>query len=85
LLESKIRRMKQFRIEVASNGQGYTFDITDLGNQQFEIYKGEDRFGTIQIDGKEHEHCQLLDCEIDLPLLNAIRQGILLHQELTDI
>lgn len=75
--------MKQFRIEVASDGQGHTFDITELGDQQFEIYRGEERIGTIQIDGKEHEHCETVDCEIDMPLLNAIREGILLHQELT--
>jgi hypothetical protein len=74
--------MKQFRIEVASEGLAHTFDITDTGGGQFEIYREDDKIGTIKIDDREHEHCQTLDCEIDLPLLNSIREGIILHQQL---
>jgi hypothetical protein len=75
--------MKEFRIEVASEGHAWTFNITDLGENQYEIYRENDKLGTIQLDGKEHEHCQTLDCEIDMPLLNAIREGIVLHKQLS--
>jgi hypothetical protein len=75
--------MKEFRIEVASEGRAHTFNITELGENQYEIYRGNDRIGTIQMDGKEHEHCEPVDCEIDMPLFNAIREGIILHQQLS--
>lgn len=75
--------MQQFRIEVASNGQGYFFDIKSIGNQQYEIYKAQQKVGTIEIDYKDHEHCRGIDCEMDMPLLNAIREGIVLHQQLS--
>jgi hypothetical protein len=75
--------MKEFRIEVASEGRAHTFNITDLGEDQYEIYRENEKIGTIQMDGKEHEHCEALDCEIDMPLLNSIREGIILHKQLT--
>jgi hypothetical protein len=75
--------MKQFRIEVASNGQAHTFNIAELGGEHYNIYRENDKIGTIKIDGKEHEHCEAIDCEIDMPLLNAIREGIILHNELS--
>lgn len=36
----------------------------------------------IHIDGDSHDHCKTIDCEIDLPLLNSIREGILRHRDL---
>lgn len=75
--------MREFRIEVATDGRAHTFNITDLGDNQYEIYRENDRIGTIELDGKEHEHCEPVDCEIDMPLLNAIREGIILHQQLS--
>jgi len=75
--------MEQFRIEVANQGKGYFFNITKIGDQQFEIFnEASERVGTIKIDDQDHEHCETLDCQIDLPLLNAIREGILLHYKL---
>lgn len=75
--------MKDFRIEVATDGRAHTFNITDLGKNQYAIYRENEKIGTIQLDDKEHEHCEPLDCEIDMPLLNAIREGISLHQQLS--
>lgn len=75
--------MEKFRIEVATDGKARTFNITDMGDKQYQIFSETEQIGTIRIDGKEHEHCQTVDCEIDLPLLNAVREGILLHLELT--
>jgi hypothetical protein len=76
--------MKQFRIEVATDGRAHTFNITDIGDEQYQIFRETEQIGTIRIDGKEHEHCETMDCEIDLPLMNAIREGILLHLQLTE-
>ncbi|TDQ06704.1 hypothetical protein [Pedobacter metabolipauper] len=72
--------MEQFRIEVASEGQGYFFNVKPIGGHRYEIYKEEDKIGTIQLDGQDHEHCTTIDCKVDLPLLNAIREGILTHE-----
>lgn len=74
--------MKQFRIEVPDNDTLQIFNITDMGDNQYEIHKAGDRIGMIRIDGEDHEHCKTVDCEIDLPLLNSIREGILLHRDL---
>jgi hypothetical protein len=76
--------MKQFRIEVATDGKAHTFNITDIGDKQYQIFRETEQIGTIRIDGKEHEHCEAVDCEIDLPLMNAVREGILLHLQLTN-
>jgi len=75
--------MEQFRLEVARDGQGYFFDIHSLGDRKYEIFKEDIRVGTLQIDGKNHEHCEQADCEIDLPLMNSIREGILLHEDVS--
>ncbi|MBE9599936.1 hypothetical protein [Pedobacter sp. MC2016-24] len=72
--------MNQFRIEVASNGQEHTYNITRLGNHVFDIYQDEDKIGTIELDDQNHEHCLTSDCELDLPLLNAIREAIHAHE-----
>ena len=74
--------MEQFKIEIAREGLGYVYDIKALGKSQYEIYDQEDRVGIIEIDGENHEHCKAVDCEIDLPLMSAIREGIVLHLEL---
>jgi hypothetical protein len=77
--------MEQFRLEVADQGgKGYFFNIKSLGDEQYAIYNDEnERLGTIEIDEEDHEFCrQTLDCQVDLPLLNAIRDGILMHDEL---
>ncbi|MHA4895836.1 hypothetical protein ACXZ1K_13870 [Pedobacter sp. PWIIR3] len=73
--------MEQFRLEVAMDGQGYFFDIHALGNNKYDIYKEEEKVGTIYLDGQDHEHCESVDCQIDLPLMNSIREGILLHED----
>ena len=77
--------MEQFRIEIADNeGLGHFYNIKALDNDQYQIYNDEqERIGTIEIDDEDHEHCrQSLDCRIDLPLLNSIRDEILHHDEL---
>jgi len=75
--------MEQFRIEVARDGKGYFFDIHALGNNKYEIFNEEVRVGTLQLDHKDHQHCEAIDCEIDLPLMNSIREGILLHEDVS--
>ena len=82
---STLTIMEQFRIEVADNeGLGHFYNIKALDNDQYQIYNDElERIGTIEIDEEDHEHCrQSLDCRIDLPLLNLIRDEILHHDEL---
>jgi len=74
--------MKQFRIEVPENDKLQIFSINQLTDNQYEIHKAAERIGLIEIDGENHEHCKTLDCKIDLPLLNSIREGILLHRDL---
>ncbi|WP_432714922.1 hypothetical protein [Pedobacter sp.] len=74
--------MEQFKIEIAKDGLGYYYDIKTLGNRQYEIYNQETKVGTIEIDGNDHEKCKTINCELDLPLLNAIREAIVMHQEL---
>jgi hypothetical protein len=74
--------MEQFKIEIALAGEGRFYDIKALGGNRYEIYDQEQKVGTIEIDEDDHEHCRAVDCEIDLPLMHAIRQGILLHEEL---
>ncbi|MGN7202706.1 hypothetical protein ACTHQF_00420 [Pedobacter sp. SAFR-022] len=74
--------MKQFRIEIPDNDTLQIFSITELGDNQYEIHKAGERIGMIQIDGESHEHCKTVDCEIDLPLLNSIREAILVHRDL---
>ncbi len=76
--------MEQFKIEIANEGLGYVYDIKSIGNRQYEIYDQEVKVGTIEIDGEDHEHCHTVDCEIDLPLMNAIREGIVLHEDIND-
>lgn len=77
--------MEQFTVDVANNfGFGRYFDIKPLDPQHFQIFNDRhERIGTIELDNEDHEHYrQSLDCKVDLPLLNAIHDSILLHTEL---
>ncbi|NRF41492.1 hypothetical protein [Pedobacter foliorum] len=77
--------MEKFRIEVADSRHfGQFFDIKALDNERFQIFNDQhERIGTIEIDNDDRDHYrQSMDCKVDLPLLNSIRDSILLHQEL---
>jgi len=77
--------MEQFRIEIADNrGLGHFYNIRHLDNDQYQILdENLERIGTIEIDEEDRRHCrQSLDCRIDMPLLNSIRDEILHHEEL---
>ena len=76
--------MEQFRIEVAQNGQGRFYDIKPRGNQRYEIYIEGETIGTIQLDEKDHARCESLGCELDMPLLNLIRDEIQFHEKWND-
>ncbi|ETZ21634.1 hypothetical protein N824_27330 [Pedobacter sp. V48] len=76
--------MEQFRIEVADNKAfGRFLNIKAIKNEQYQIYNDQqERIGTIEIDNEDRQHYrQSLDCKVDLPLLNSIRDSILLHEE----
>lgn len=73
--------MEQFRIEVADNGQSRFYDIKPLGNQRYQIYIKGETIGTIQLDEKDHARCESQGCELDMPLLNAIRDQIQFHEK----
>jgi hypothetical protein len=75
--------MEQFKLEVARDGQGFTYEVHSLGNNTYDIFKDDVRVGTLQLDDKDHQHCETIDCEIDLPLMNSIREGILLHEDVS--
>jgi hypothetical protein len=68
--------MNKFRIEVATDGQAHNFNIRPLENSVYEIYTDEDKIGSIELDDDNHDHCLVSDCELDLPLINAIRESI---------
>lgn len=72
--------MNQFRIEVAVDGLGHFFNIKPLGDHVYEIYSDEDKIGTIELDGKNHEHCITSDCELDMHAIGAIREAIQAYQ-----
>ena len=76
--------MEQFRLEVAKDGQGYFFEIFSLGNHTYDIYQNEVKVGSLKLDDKNHQHCENSECEIDLPLMNSIREGILLHEDVSN-
>ena len=75
--------MEQFRIEVAYNGQGRFYDIKPLGNERYQIYVEGETIGTIQLDEKDHARCESQGCELDMPLLNSIRDQIQFHEKWT--
>lgn len=72
----------QFRIEVADGNQGRFFSIRPLGNNRFEILNDDGSVGTIQLDEKNHAHCESQGCELDLPVLHAIRDQIQFHLQM---
>lgn len=72
--------MEQFKIEVADNGQGRFYDIKPLGNARYQIYIEGETIGTIQLDEKDHARCESQGCELDMPLLNSIRDQIQYHE-----
>ncbi|WP_256007167.1 hypothetical protein [Pedobacter deserti] len=77
--------MEQFKIQVAdSSGYGHIFNIRALSEEKFQIYNDHhERMATIEIDHEDDNYCrQSLDCRIDLPLLDAIKECILMHDEL---
>lgn len=76
--------MEQFRIEVAQNGKGRFYDIKPRGNQRYEIYIEGETIGTIQLDEKDHARCESVGCELDMPLLNLIRDEIQFHEKWND-
>lgn len=71
---------QQFRIEVAVGTQGRFYYIRPLGALRYEILDDEGSLGTILLDGNDHARCESLGCELDLPLMHAIRQGIQIHE-----
>jgi len=68
--------MEQFRIEVAHHGMGQFYNIKSLGNSRYQIYLDEEIIGTIQLDERDHARCESQGCELDMPLLNSIRDAI---------
>jgi hypothetical protein len=72
--------MEQFKIEVADNRQGKFYDIKPLGNARYQIYIEGETIGTIQLDEKDHARCESQGCELDMPLLNSIRDQIQAHE-----
>ncbi|SMD09248.1 hypothetical protein [Pedobacter nyackensis] len=73
--------MKQFRLEVANEGQARFFDIRPLGNARYEIFVEGETMGTILLDEQDHARCESQGCELDLPILNSIRAGIQSHEQ----
>jgi hypothetical protein len=73
--------MEQFRIEVVADGQGRFFDIKPLGNARYKIFVEGETIGTIQLDEKDHAHCESQGCELDLPMLNSIRESIQYYEQ----
>jgi len=72
---------KAFRVEVNDNGQGRFFYITPQGEFSYAIADDNGRLGNIRLDGNDHSHCANEGCELDMPLLHAIRQAIQFHEQ----
>ncbi|RZL34110.1 MAG: hypothetical protein EOO96_10920 [Pedobacter sp.] len=70
-----------FKIEVAVGTKGRFFDIKPLGDYRYEIADEEGVLGSIRLDGQDHARCESQGCELDLPLLEAIRDGIQFHEQ----
>lgn len=73
--------MEQFKIEVSDNGQGRFYDIKPLGNARYQIYIEGETIGNIQLDEKDHARCESQGCELDMPLMNSIRDQIQAHEK----
>ncbi|SER96938.1 hypothetical protein [Pedobacter rhizosphaerae] len=72
--------MEQFKIEVAVEDRRKFYDIRPLGNARYEISEKGEVIGTIQLDEKDHARCESQGCELDLPLLHAVREGIQIQE-----
>lgn len=72
----------QFRIEVADEDKGKYFSVRPLGHDRYELLDDNGSIGTVQLDEKDHAHCESKGCELDLPLLHSIRDQIRFHREL---
>ena len=70
-----------FRVEVSENGQGRFFYITPQDNFTYSIADDNGPIGSIELDGEDHDHCSNHGCELDMPLLHAIRQSIQFHEK----
>lgn len=75
----------QFRIEVADGTIGRFFSIHPLGHNRYEILNDDGSIGTLQLDESNHAHCESQGCELDLPLLHAIRDQIQFHLNLKNL
>jgi len=72
--------LKPFRIEIAVAEEGRFFNIRPLGNGRYEIMDDEGSLGSIVLDSSDHARCESVGCELDMPLLHAIREGIQSHE-----
>jgi hypothetical protein len=75
--------MEQYKIEIAVGDQGKFFDITPLGHARYQIAVEGEPIGTIQLDEKDYARCESQGCELDMPELQAIREGIQYHEQWT--
>lgn len=72
---------QSFRIEVTQDHSSRFYNIEPLGNFRYKIFFEEDPIGTILLDEADHARCESVGCELDMPLLNAIRDEIQFHEE----
>lgn len=72
--------MKKFTIEAAEGDKWRIFDIEPLGNSRYEIFVDGNTIGNIQLDENDHAHCESQGCELDLPVLNSIRESIQFYE-----
>jgi len=76
--------MEQFKIEIAVGDEGRFYDIKPLGNARYEIFVEGKTIGTILLDEQDHTRCESQGCELDLPVLKKIREGIQFHERWHD-
>lgn len=77
--------MEQFKIEVADyNGLRHIFDISTVDNEHYQIDNDrQERMAIIEIDRKEPQYFrQNLNCRLELPILDSIKNSILMHDDL---
>lgn len=72
---------EQFRIEVADGHLSRFYSVKPLGNARYELLDDDGSVGTVQLDEGNHAHCESQGCELDLPLLHAVREQIQFHQK----
>lgn len=73
--------MEEFNIEAADNeGRSHTLTVKPISREQFQIYEDQERVATIELDEQDYNYCrQSLDCKIDLSLINAVKDSILMQ------